>query len=486
MDRGAFYTPSLVFLCLGFLSLFPVRPGAETHGSVRTRLDHEGTLTSRAILLYGPSRWFLLTRSSVTLREEEEAPAGYRRSTVRLRSPLEDQLVSLGVEAGPLILGPIEGRGLYHRLRDPTQGGAGWSALTDDSRFVPLLDPEVQDRRGFAFSLGETSGPVGGSVWYLERDDHYGMEGIDWWLSPLSGARLGRFGLLLARIRPEEERFRDPRDDPWLYTIPPAAPLERRLQAFFWEYRRPERFRADPHLLLDLWRQRSALRPPLFAGNAFLALGPPALRGSMRAALADRGFVTLQEGRTRHSRLLAAQLSHRSLFPRLIMGATGRWSRAWGWSGGEPGSFRDEAELSIDATRLRIAPLPMLDRLYLKGRVRREEDDSVPRDRRLESGFTLLFSPVRLSLAGAVAREEYRQLAASLLLLQSAPAWARGRSVATELSGRYRWVRTGGDDEWHVTLSAGVPLGGGWRFSMRSRLEGDQTWTGSVTMEYGW
>lgn len=475
-------------LLLPLFCLFSLpRAGAEMHGEVRTRLDHEGTLTSRAILLYGPTRWFYLARSSVTLREEEDAPAGYQSSRVRLRSPLEDREVSLGVEAGPLILGPIEGRGLYHRLRDPTAGGAGWSALTDRSRFVPILDPEIQDRRGLAFTLGREPGPAGLAAWYFERDAHVRVEGLDGWFSPLPGGQLGRFGVLLARIQPAEERFGDPGDDPWFYLLPPRAPLERRLQAVYWEFRRPERFRSDPRVLVEGWRQRSSLRPPLFAGNAFASLGPPALRGTVRFAAADRGFLTLQEGRTTHSRLVATELSHRSVYSRLILNGTGRWSRAWRWSEEEPGPYRDEGEIMIAGDRLRLSRLPLLQRVFLKGRLRKaEEESSLLRDVRTEAGVTLLLEPVRVSFSGAAEREGYRSAAASLVVLAPAGRLARGRSLLVELSGRCRWFRGEELESWHVSAALGVPLGAGWRVSLRSRLENDLAWLASFALEYAW
>jgi hypothetical protein len=483
-----------------FLLFLPSTVGGQTHGSLRLRLDEEGTLTTRAIILLGPSRWFLLGRSTVVLSEESPAPAGYTSNRVRPRSPFEEGQYALGVEAGPLILGPIQGQGIYQRLQDPTRGGARWSGISDRSRFVPLLDPEVQDRQGVAVALGTPAGPAGFSVWYLERDERYRLEGMDWWLSPIPDAWIGRFGVLLARVHPDEDIFRDPSGEPWLFDIPPRAPRERRIQSLYWELRPGG---TALHVLLESWRQRSGLGPPLHAGNVALALGPPALRASLRVATAERGFLTLEEGRPRHSRLAAGELSHRSVYTPLILEGALRSSWWQGWEKEQPGPARREIELALAALRMRILPLSWLERVSLKGRVRTQEerDDSDPQVR-LESGTTLalpvaLILPalrhqgsLRMNSAFAWEREGYRHATASLLLLIPA-GWGgasrrlvSGRTVSAELSGRFQWDRQEGPGGWYLAAAAGVPLGERWRLSLRVRT--DEEWSGTITLEYGW
>lgn len=477
--------------------------GIPLHGHARVRIDHEAIMTARLVVLYGPVRWFLLSRSELILNEQVDAPAGYSRNRIHLRSPLEDREVSFGVQAGPLILGAIQGQGLYHRMRDPTQGGARWSAMTDRSRFVPITDPAVHDRRGAALVLSDPTETVGFALWYLERDRRFRLEGLDWWFTPVWGGKVGRVGVVLARVRPDESVFRDTADDPWFFHLPPGVPggpwSERRVQGLYWELDRASPAILAPRVLLEGWRQRSGIRPPLFAGNGAVTVGPRYFRATVRTAAAERGFLTLEEGRTAHSLLLASELSHRSVTTPVIMEAFVRWSRAHRWEDGQRGPYREEAEVAVNASRLRIPGLSILDRLFVKGRVRTDEEDRYDSpDIRLEGGLAVVL-PVRswggsVRMRGTLAGDSDgdRHGEASILVLHRTRHLSlSGRTLSLELWGRVRGEDLRTPDHNSLAGTLGFPLGENWRASGRLRLDRDvirdeQEWSGSLTVEYGW
>ncbi len=467
-------------------------------GTVRLRLDLEGVLTSRTVLDYGPSRWFVLSRSEVVLQEEVNAPAGQRRSEARLRSPLEQSDFALGVEAGPLILGPIEGRGLYHRLRDPTRGGAAWDALTDRTRFVPVTDPERLDRSGVALTIGSERGPAKLAGWYLQRDGSYTIEGIDGTFSPLPDQRLGTIGVLLAGITPDADQSSLPEDEPWYYELPPEPSGVRRIQAVHWRFDRDDSlFRPD--VLLEGWRQRSGYGPPLFAGTSYAALGPPVLRGSLRFSRSAPGFKTAEGGRTRYADQLAAELSHGRSYTPARLESHLRWTRSRGWEDERPGPVRVEREVSIATTRWRVSWFPVLDRIRFSGRHR---SDGTPDSRdyyRGESSVAFLFDgyprghgSLRVAVTASADSEERVRTAASVLRLWSSRAMrARGRTGSWEISGRVQWDR-GTVGDWYTSVNLDVPLGQRVRLSARIRREddwqsgGSAEWSGSLMLEYGW
>lgn len=470
-------------------------------GSIRAQLNRDGVLTTRSIVDVAETRWFFLSRAAVTLREEVDAPAGYRRSEIRLRSPFGSGDTAVGVEAGPLILGAIEGRGLYHRLRDPTAGGARWSALTDSSRFAPLLDPEIQDQRGVALRLRGPHFPAGGSVWYHERDGRYRIEGVDGWFSPLPDSRAGRLGLLFARVELGDGVLNDPEEEPWTFPIPPTRSTDQRLQAAFWEYGFRRRTgdldgwqeRLRPHALIEGWRRRSGYGAPLFAGGSVLSIGPAALRGTVRVAGSAPGYRTLENNRPRNSRLAASEISHRRVTALAILEGRVRWNRSRGWEDENPGALREEGELSIVASRLRSGRLPFLDRLVLSGRIRNDHGDDEQPIWRAASGLTLASSrdgrvETRFRLDGAADSAGTRQGGVHVSLVM--PFGTLQRTLTGEVAGRAEWGVGDRFSHGHLSTAVSIPLGHRFRLSARGRGEcgggscDALEWGGVLTLEY--
>lgn len=432
------------------------------------------------------------------LHQEEAAPPGYQKKSVSLRSPLEGLSWTMGAQAGPLVLGPIRGRGIYHRFFDPTAGGVLWGALFEESRFVPALQEGDQDRLGAALSLGGGAVPLGFDLWYLAREDRYQSEGVRGWVDLGPGGAAGRLGVLLSRVTLDEERLRSPEKQGWLFAAPPLRSNQSERQAVTWELDRRRRPGEEglwartrgPQALVEVWRYQDEGRgPPRLAGTASASAGPEALRWSGRVSGAERGFRTVEGGRTRYSRSSSVQVAHRSLHPAAILESHLRWSGTRGWKEEHPGPSRQELEGVVSAGRVRLAGAPLLDRVALVGAVQRyprEELDTVYRgEARLH-----LRSPggtLRFRVSGRGDTRDQRSLAGVFSLLT--PLGSRRRSLSVSAAARVQWDSREGPAHWYGSLDGGIPLGARWRLMPRLRVDQDvrrddpRELTGSITLE---
>ncbi|SIP87992.1 hypothetical protein SAMN05920897_10194 [Alkalispirochaeta americana] len=467
-------------------------------GEVRLRLDQEGLIQGRFDWTWGPVRWFGLGSSEIMLQQEEAAPAGYQQKSVSLRSPLEDLSWTMGVQAGPLLLGPIRGRGIYHRFLDPTAGGVRWGALSEDSRFVPALHEGAQDRLGAALSFGGGAVPLGLDIWYLAREDRYQTEGLRGWFDLWPGGSAGRVGVLLSRVTLDEQRLRPLVEEGWLFPSPPLREPQGERQAITWELDRRRRPGDDglwarslgPRALIEMWRyQGGGTVVPRLAGTASASAGPPVLRWSGRVSAAERGFRTVEGGRPRYSRFSSLEAAHRSIHRATILEGHVRWAETRGWQEEQPGPQRQELDGLVSAGRLRLAGAPFLDRVALAGTVRQYPREEIATLYRGEARLHLR-SPgggVRFRVSGGGDSRDQRSLAGVFSLL--APLGARRRSLSVSAAGRVQWDSREGPAHWYGSLDAGVPLGKGWRFIPRVRVDQDvrrddpRELTGSITLE---
>ncbi len=434
--------------------------------SATIRSDHEGNGVARLLFHLGRTRWVLLGFGELVLREDAAAPAGYLQQHVSMRSPFHDARIIAGVDAGPLTLGPIAGKGVFHRFRDPTAGGLTWSALTEADRFslaTGLDEPRTQG----VFISADPSTMRGYPLW---------MPRIAWWYTvqqerletsgflvhlPVPGLPdAGTIGLIAGTASVDPQRLPDFEAEPWLFVVPPVRSQTLHRQALFWQLQR-----RSLRLLVEGWRQSAPYRPVSHAGIAAAVLGPPQARVTVRLSGSDAGFLTHEQRRPANPFQGAAMLSHRSRGPRLLREGQVSWTRTTQWETEVRGRLQYRGEVAPGvAVKLNYREaLAGEGRLFLSS-------GQVPGG---QIGVTVSGDAEALQRLGVDLGGQF-------------PLSNRyRRSVAVDLAGRWS---LSGDDLWHLRGSVAVPLGRAGRVELRCRYDPEdrQQWSGTGTMQWSW
>ncbi|MFW5827882.1 MAG: hypothetical protein ACOCU4_07310, partial [Alkalispirochaeta sp.] len=109
----------------------PPEPAGEFSREILIQSDQDGLFMQRTIADIAGTRWMWRSEGTVVVYEETALAGGYVEERRMLGAPREGFAHRAGCEAGPLTLGPIAFRGVYHRLLDPAAGGTTWSSLSD-------------------------------------------------------------------------------------------------------------------------------------------------------------------------------------------------------------------------------------------------------------------------------------------------------------------------------------------------------------------
>jgi len=284
-------------------------------GTISLRTDFEGVVISRMSLLVGPAHFLLLRERALFLRQVVLAPGGYEQIRVQVGASGENGWLAPGVAAGPVIIGPMREHGIFQRFRDPTAGGAGWSALREDDRFT--LDTRFQTplRQGGQISLNSSRILAGSrrQGWLVPR--------VSAWLTydreerEVAGFYVGNsfsftrgsvdiaFLSAYSQVALPEERFIR---DPWVFLVPPIRSQRLYHQGLVFSFSN-----AIAHLIAEGWRQHSLYQPPRYAGTIALRGGTPLLEISTRVSAAQIGYMTVNHRPTARSLFAGGRLTHR-------------------------------------------------------------------------------------------------------------------------------------------------------------------------------
>ena len=346
--------PVAVLLCLLLLS--PPRLWCQT-GELLLQIDDDGGALLRLTREIGPTRWLWLARGDVVLREEVPAAGGYSREYRRLRPPVSGVDHVVGAEAGPLVVGPLEPRGVYRRALDPTGGGLQWSALT--AAPAVRLDRSVDSGRWTGIALRPRAafgreGRVGVAPGVMiARDDDVELRMA---VLPL---RAGAVGVALSAV---EGRFPPRSADDWLFAAPPLRGDSLRQWGGELTVRgtlttagmgatdgAPTTGGApttvDAAGGAGVWTQRAGYRPPRRGGQLWASAETEVLTLRGRALAVDPGSRTPDGGRPASATLLAAGLESGRRARRLTWRA--EWERRRGWDGERPGPLSEECGASL-------------------------------------------------------------------------------------------------------------------------------------------
>ncbi|MEX2444737.1 MAG: hypothetical protein WD492_14115 [Alkalispirochaeta sp.] len=447
--------PVLAQSLLGDLS-FPAPMSRE----ILIQTDDEGALLQRVTADIAGTRWLWRVEGSLLLYEETAVAGGYIEERRTIGSPVNDLTHGAGCEVGPLTLGPIRSRGVYHRLLDPTAGGTDWSALTDANTL--RLDRAIDPGRWTGVAVSGTL-PVSffgadiapGVVWGTDEDVEISMVAL-----PLSW-RVASLELSVAR-----GSFSVPDDDSWLYEAPPFR-AEGVTQMGSTVTMHPTFADVPLVLMIEGWRQRVAYRPRRHSVQAYGHVSGGVLAITSRVSRTDSGFRALSGGRPRSARYSGVTLSQGRTVRPWVWRAS--WDRRAGWEDDLTGPIVDSYSGTAGlAWRRGIARL-----LRIRGTMDSRETYSVDYRTRFTAGPVGLLAyarhvlnhpsredhfsaTVRLSLRAALGRRRRR--------FSAVVGW----SVAEESEHRHQ----------RVSLTTSIPVGSAFRLELSAKFPVDPPPTG--------
>ncbi len=310
--------------------------------------DVDGEIAGRVVYSIEEIRLFVATGARISPEHERRAPAGYTELRYTPDSFLGDQWTSVGVEAGPLVFGPITHKGVYTRAVDPTAGSWSWRALTQEDGF--RLETAVEEPRQLGIALSGVADrrlSPGAGAWLVEKYD-----GRQW-----RGAALTFAGLTL--LGAETTRIRDPRaadivvEEGWWYPVPP--PRSRSIDHFGASWRcEVDRWSA----LSEAWFQAAGRSPYSSAETIALRYNADRVTVGVRASAASVGFRDAWDALPDRSRLVSIGATGRTPVWRRSPPARAAdrwtWRTSWehraGWDEQLPGP--PEQEISLRVTQL--------------------------------------------------------------------------------------------------------------------------------------
>ena len=264
----------------------------------------------------GPSRWLWRTTAQVVLRERSPAAGGFTQEHRVLQSPLTHAQHSFGCRAGPLVIGPLARRGVYHRAFDPTAGGLAWRAAGE--RPGVALDTDMDGGRWSGVALTGGRGSFhGGYLWCTDAIDSSAVERR---VVQIAALGLGCDRPLRVTVVAAESASRGNNTNPaaawdergveerWLF---PVGPLRRDRVVQAGLVVSLQRELSDPvrvDVSGECWVQElwGRYRPSAGEFRAVVDVGSVAVLG--RVSMAGTGFRSLDGGLPRYSRRLSAGL----------------------------------------------------------------------------------------------------------------------------------------------------------------------------------
>ncbi|MFW5695344.1 MAG: hypothetical protein ACOCYB_09245 [Alkalispirochaeta sp.] len=311
-------------------TVIPGSPPADISREVLVQSDHEGVMLQRVTADIGGTQWLWRTRGTVLLYEETALAGGYIERRRLLGTPAKPFVHHAGCAVGPLTVGPLQFRGVYHRVLDPTAGGTRWSSLTDDDDL--RLDRGLSSPRRtgvgvtgmlpFSFFGGDI---VPGAVWGTTADGENDVG---------TTALILNWPVAAAAFALSRGTFSVAEDHSWLYAAPPFR-TSGVTQVGSTLKLTPAVAEVPVHIGAEGWQQRNGYRPPRSSVGAFAHASGTRAAVATRVSRTDSGFRALSGRRPRWSRYVGATVSQ---------GRRGRpwvwqaeWQRRAGWQEDRPG-----------------------------------------------------------------------------------------------------------------------------------------------------
>ncbi len=304
----------------------------ETVGEISREIlvqsDHEGLFMQRTTVDIAGTRWLWRSEGTIVLHEKTAMAGGYVEERRMLGAPREEFAHWAGCEAGPLTLGPIAFRGLYHRLLDPTAGGTSWSALSDgpDLRLDRSMEPSRWTGVGIdgVLPLRIFGGEIApGAVWGTTDDGDVA-----------AGALALSWPVAAVDVSVSHGSFSVTPDDSWLYTAPPFR-AESITQLGSTIILKPTVAEVSVEVGAEGWQQRTGYRPRRYSAGAFADIPGAWVAIASRVSRTQSGFRALTGRRPRSAEYSGLTLSEgRRMGPWLWHVD---WNRRAGWDEDLPG-----------------------------------------------------------------------------------------------------------------------------------------------------